>query len=45
MLEGDSEELVQLDEDHARNAQRRVDDEVGDVVDGGEEAMVEKTTG
>ena len=30
---------------HARGAQRRVDDEVGDVVDGSEEATAEKTTG
>ena len=44
-LERDGEELVQLDEDHAQGAQRRVDDEVGDVVDGGEEATAEKTTG
>jgi len=44
-LERDGEELVQLDEDHARGAQRRVHDEVGDVVDGGEEATAEKTTG
>ena len=33
VLEGDGEELVQVDEDHARGAQRRVHDEVGDVVD------------
>jgi len=45
VLERDGEELIQLDEDHARNAQRRVDDEVVDVVDGGEEATAEKTTG
>ena len=44
-LERDGEELVQLVEDHARSAQRRVDDEVVDVVGGGEEAMAEKTTG
>ena len=36
---------LQLDEDHTRGAQRRVDDEVGDVVGGVEEATVEKTTG
>ena len=45
MLERDGEELIQLDEDHARNAQRRVDDEVVDVVGGCEEATAEKTTG
>jgi len=45
VLEGDGEELVQLDEDHARSAQRRVDDEVVDVVGGGEEATTEKTMG
>ena len=44
-LERDGEELVQLDEDHARGAQRRVDEEVADVVGGGEEATAEKTTG
>ena len=44
-LERDGEELVQLDKDHARGAQRRVHDEVGDVVDSGEEATAEKTTG
>ena len=44
-LERDGEELIQLDEDHARNAQQRVDDEVVDVVGGGEEATAEKTTG
>ena len=45
VLERDGEELIQLDEDHAQNAQRRVDDEVVDVVGGGEEATAEKTTG
>ena len=45
VLEGDGEELVQLDEDHARNAQRRVDDEVVDVVGGGEDSMAKETTG
>ena len=29
----------------ARSAKRRVNDEVGDVVGGGEEATAEKTTG
>ena len=44
-LEREDEELEQLDEDHARGAQRRIDDEAGDVVGGGEEATAEKTTG
>ena len=45
ILERDDEELVQLVEDHARSAQRRVDDEVVDVVGGAKEATAEKTTG
>ena len=44
VLEGDGGELVQLDEDHARRAQRRiVDDDVVDMVGGGGEATAEKT--
>jgi len=40
------EEFEQLDEDHAQEAQRRVvDDEVVDVVDGGEDATAKETTG
>ena len=40
------EELEQLDEDHARKAQRReVGDEVVDVVGGGEDATTKETTG
>ena len=34
-----------LTKDHARSAQRRVNDEVVDVAGGGEEATAEKTTG
>ena len=45
VLEGDGEEPVQLDEDHARDAQRQVDDEAVDVVGGGEDATVKETTG